>query len=369
MPMTFRRPRCSLLAFLAILGCPAEDAAGVDGSTGGEQTSGDTTGTRGDALDPTPACEAYIECAAEHAPAQLGELIEAYGPSGTCWQGGADLATTCDNACQAGLEDFEDAFGPGACEPPGGDGSAGDVTGNADSDLEIDLGDAPCVLFGSNELSDFIVGDSGAPVACEPVGESGGGRLPEGLSVDSSCAFAGTITEDRLGGWAQIVRVSQGDAEQLVPFCAVRETTAEEYMVEVTPSALMQGSFAPGESVAFGGAGEPHFTITSPPGLCGETSCFFGFAFSLDPSPFDAATFDLTDRQLAYDRNEPAVPIGIQHGIEVSGPSVAREYEDRPWVLSFEVDYCFSMSPDDCDGVANADDAFSAFALIMRPAE
>ena len=352
--------RC-VLCSLAILGCPAADSeSATTGSTPSDGSSG------GAADMQTQACRSYLECAAEHVPGELGQLIDAFGPSGSCWEGDASLAMTCDEACEAGLADLVDAFGERACGAPGndeGETTEGE-TGPSGPPLEIDLGAAPCVRFGVDALSDFIVADSGAPITCEMLREGGDGRLPDGLTVDSSCAFAGTIIEERVGGWAQIVRVSQDAVEHLVPFCATRESTSAPYEIEIAPSAIMQATFAPGQPVAFGEPGAPAVEVTSPPERCCEM-CFYGYTWVASSSALDESMIPLADPALLY---RDGIPIGLTHGIAVPASAVSSAYEDRPSVFRVEVDYCFSQSPDGCAPGSDADDAFLAFALVLQPA-
>jgi hypothetical protein len=359
-----RGARGCVLCSLAILGCPAADSGGA--ATGSTSSDG-PSGTGSAANMQTEACRSYLECAAEHVPGELAQLIDAFGPSGSCWEGDPSLATTCDQACEAGLADLVDAFGKRACGAPADDEgeTTGGETGPSGPPLEIDLGDAPCVRFGVDALSDFIVADNGAPITCEMLRDGGDGRLPDGLTVESNCVFAGTITEERVGGWAQIVRVSQDGVEHLVPFCATTESTSAPYEIAISPSRVMQAAFVPGEPLAFGEPGAPEVEVASPPGLCGEM-CFYSYAWTVSASALDGLAFTLADPALLY---RDGMPIGLTHGIAMSASAVAGPYDDRPWVFAVEVDYCFSQSSDACVPGGDADDAFFAFALVMRPAK
>lgn len=51
----------------------------------------------------TQACVAYLDCAALVVPAELGELLDAFGPEGSCWTQGEDVGLLCDRACATGL--------------------------------------------------------------------------------------------------------------------------------------------------------------------------------------------------------------------------------------------------------------------------
>ena len=118
-------------------------------------------------------------------------------------------------------------------------------TGPACPDLVLELGDAPCVQFGQNEITDFI-DDCGFALSCTPREGPNDGRMPDGLSVRPDCAFQGSINEDRIGGWAQIVDVERDGESIAVPFCAIQEQSLiGGYSVDFAPSPVLAKSFDP----------------------------------------------------------------------------------------------------------------------------
>ncbi len=361
--MTARPSVAILFACIVTLACAA-DGSGSDGADTGSQ------GTAGAPIDgPTPACDAYIECAAEHTPSELGQIIETYGDDGTCWQGDADLAQTCNGACLSALESFEEGLGPDACEEPAVDDSDGtnDDTPGGDGGMggpEVDLGDASCVRFGRDTLADFLVSE-GVEVTCTPTLGEGAGSLPAGLSVDAGCEFTGSITEDRVGAWAQIFAVGNADGQTFVPFCATRDTSETGYGVEFSPAALLSDSFTPGQTLELGTATEPAMVVTPPPGACDETGCNYRFMFVAAASAFDERSVAL-DSDLMLDEAMPGAA-SLQQVLSASGPAVPAEFDARPWVFSVDIDYCFA--PDSsCQPPAVLEDAFISIALVMTPA-
>ena len=89
-------------------------------TTGGDPTGGDPTGD----LPSMEVCDRYLDCVAAVAPAGLPTAQQGFGPGGTCWQGSAEAAQQCLDACQAGLDQFNEAFpNEPACGGMGGDAS------------------------------------------------------------------------------------------------------------------------------------------------------------------------------------------------------------------------------------------------------
>jgi hypothetical protein len=86
---------------------------------GADSTGGGADSTGGGGLSQTAACAAYLTCATAAAPAELGNLLEAYGPEGTCWQSTPEVAAQCDLACMAGLAQLQEEF----CDDPACGGS------------------------------------------------------------------------------------------------------------------------------------------------------------------------------------------------------------------------------------------------------
>ena len=88
-----------LLVVALLSGCLSEDNDDDDGNY--EEPS-------------TSSCEAYISCAGEVAPTELGNIIETYGSGGSCWlETTAELS--CLEVCQTGLDDLRAAFADPAC--------------------------------------------------------------------------------------------------------------------------------------------------------------------------------------------------------------------------------------------------------------
>jgi hypothetical protein len=81
-----------------------------DASVTPADASDGTSSTDGAGLSPTAACEAYLACAAATVPTELGPLLDAYGPEGSCWQSTVDVAVQCDMACIAGLSQLLEAY-------------------------------------------------------------------------------------------------------------------------------------------------------------------------------------------------------------------------------------------------------------------
>ncbi len=91
----------------------SEDTSGDD-ATSRTSVADDAGSTGGGGPSQTDACAAYLSCAAAATPAELGALLDAYGPEGTCWQSTSEVARQCDMACGAGLAQLQDAF----CDEP-----------------------------------------------------------------------------------------------------------------------------------------------------------------------------------------------------------------------------------------------------------
>lgn len=104
----------------------------TDTSAATTQVDDGSDSTGGGGLSQTAACAAYLTCAAAATPAELGALLEAYGPDGTCWQSTPEVAAQCDMACMSGLAQLQEAF----CDEPacggGGDSCASDASGGGE---------------------------------------------------------------------------------------------------------------------------------------------------------------------------------------------------------------------------------------------
>ena len=122
----------SLVATVLALGCGPK--AGEDGGSGTEGT------TDGD-LSPSATCDAYLECASVVTPAELGPLLDTYGPEGSCWQSTQEVADQCEIACESGLAQLQMAFPDEAvCSDPVDDGTGtGGGTGNPVTEREVDI--------------------------------------------------------------------------------------------------------------------------------------------------------------------------------------------------------------------------------------
>jgi hypothetical protein len=157
--LSIMRLAIALLIGSMSIGCTADDGnADTSGSATaastaeGEESGGSGPGTDagmgttvagdgpadssggGGGLSQTAACAAYLACATVATPAELGSLLEAYGPEGTCWASTPEVAAQCDMACMAGLEQLQEGFGD---EPEcGGNGSPATDTGMVDDGMQ-----------------------------------------------------------------------------------------------------------------------------------------------------------------------------------------------------------------------------------------
>lgn len=218
-----------------------------------------------------------------------------------------------------------------------------------------------CLRPGEETLLDLVVDETGdgTAIRCDSDGGTGNGRRPAGISVNAeTCAIEGSITEDRFGTWVFIVRGTQSGAEVFVPYCVTNDQP-DGYDVSIDHSGLgddgVDGTlvpifrtFNPGAALAVGVQDDPLFTITSPDD-CGA-SCFFGFAYNINASPFDAETFDITNDMVFSGAGDPE---GFTHGIVITGPQVDEAFQDRPWTVNVALDYCLSDTNGPCDGAEN----------------
>lgn len=227
--------------------------------------------------------------------------------------------------------------------------------------LTVDLGENPCIQYREHELADFVDPTCG-PVTCVPRTGPADGQLPTGLSVGSDCAFVGNIGEDRIGGWAQIVDVERDGQSVAVPFCAVQETTLAGYTVEFSPGPVTTQSFDPAGPISLGDE-DPTLRIR-PATDCPADDCSFSFYREVLTGGFDPAT--LVIGGAIEDEGGTAT---LVQPLMASADVVDVEFASDPWVFSVEANYC--MQPEGACNLINpqtdAMDAFSAFALIMRP--
>ncbi len=231
-----------------------------------------------------------------------------------------------------------------------------------DVDQALAIDEVPfCLRPGEETLLDLVVDGTGdgTAIRCDSDGGTGNGRRPAGISVNAeTCAIEGSITEDRFGTWVFIVRGTQSGAEVFVPYCVTNDQP-DGYDVSVDHSGLSDGgvdstlvpifrTFNPGAALAVGEDDDPLFTITSPAD-CGA-SCFFGFAFNINASPFDADTFSITNSMISSGAGGPD---GFTHGLSIGGPQVDEAFQDRPWTVNIALDYCLADTDGPCEGADN----------------
>ncbi|MCR9161408.1 MAG: hypothetical protein ACE37F_29540 [Nannocystaceae bacterium] len=235
--------------------------------------------------------------------------------------------------------------------------SGADTSSSGDAacqELTIDLGDEPCVRFGEHELADFL--DDCGPVTCAPRSGPGDGRFPLGLSVGPDCTFQGIFSEDRIGGWAQLVDVERDGLSTPVAFCAVQDTTPSGYTVEFEQGAVARQTFDPAGAISLG---DPVLRVR-PATDCGA-DCGFSLAFDRLDGGFDAGTPGLI--------SELDDSGTLTQTLDATADEVPAEFADRPWVFSIDVNYCIQAG-EACSMInpnTEAMDAFSAFAMVMVP--
>lgn len=245
-------------------------------------------------------------------------------------------------------------------------------------DNELVVASVPyCVRPGEQTLLDLVVDGTGdgTPIRCDHPGGTGNGRRPAGISVNAdTCEIEGTVMEDRLGMWVFMVRGQQSGAEVWVPYCVSNDETSS-YDVSIDHSGLsdegVDGTlvpivrrFNPAAAFSVGGDGDPLFTILDP-GSCGS-SCFYGFAFNINASPFDAETLSLAPDAVLIDNG----PQGFTHELSMDGPQVSEEFADRPWTVNIALDYCLTDTDGPCDGAENVranGDGNVDISILMLP--
>lgn len=247
-------------------------------------------------------------------------------------------------------------------------------------DVDLDnalLGAQPFCLQPNQALTDFIVDGTGdgTPITCDHIAGSGNGNLPEGITVNADgCVAQGNLAETRFGTYVFAMRGVQSGVEVFMPYCVTQSTANFAYDVSVVHSgeddaALIPigRTFVPGTALSVGEADNPEFTILDEPS-CGDNSCFFGFSFGINASPFDANTFSLPNRDLVRDMNDR--PIGFTHEMTIGGPAVPEQFVDRPWVVNIALDYCLAEDDMTCDGAGNTQmngDGHLELGIIMVP--
>jgi hypothetical protein len=110
-------------ALVLISACSDNNPGTGSASSDGGVTSSSTS------ADPHAACDAYLKCVTDAEPTALPEAIQAYGPNGSCWSGGAQIASDCDAACASSMSQVSAAFPHFAsCA-----GAGGSVVGSGDT--------------------------------------------------------------------------------------------------------------------------------------------------------------------------------------------------------------------------------------------
>ncbi|MEX1365684.1 MAG: putative Ig domain-containing protein [Nannocystaceae bacterium] len=248
-----------------------------------------------------------------------------------------------------------------------------DVNPRLSASLAIDT--VPYCLRAGEPLTDVVVSGTGddSPITCAFRGGNGNGRLPQGIEVDpDSCTLTGSIDEDRYGTWVFIMEGQQSGASVHVPYCVTNDVaqgydiTADhsgETDVALTPIVRV---YDPTAAIAVGEDGDPQVRILSP-GSCGA-SCFYRYSFFRTSAPIPDDGYTLDPDGLI--RDDMMNPLGFFHELRVSGPAVAEEFRERPWVLSSAISYCITdVDPAEggcADPVADGDAAFE-MSLIMVP--
>lgn len=239
--------------------------------------------------------------------------------------------------------------------------------------LGIDLSGITCIAPGDN-LLDHLTGGDGSDPVCSTPGGRGNGVIPDGVAVDpTTCEVEGS-TSDAYGTWVWIAEVIQSGFILHVPYCFTQDQPdlgAYQIMGDHSGGVDNQlvpavSTFAPGENLDWGGNADPYFEVHGP---CGG-SCFFGWAYRVSSSPFgncgEDDCFGLTPASLL---NPGGGPIGFSHEMWAKGDPPEENFEDRIWVLSWDIAYCLGPV-DECDTVENIETNGNGelrFGLIMVP--
>lgn len=83
--------------FLFMLACSSSSNLGTSSDAGSTAPTGDAPGS---------ACNQYLTCVSAAAPSQFPTALAAYGPNGTCWSAGAQVAAQCETSCTAGMKEI-----------------------------------------------------------------------------------------------------------------------------------------------------------------------------------------------------------------------------------------------------------------------
>ena len=206
-----------------------------------------------------------------------------------------------------------------------------------------------------DEMLAIITGGDSSDITCSPLAASdgscplgdGNGRPPPGVTFDAdTCTHSGDLTGDRRGSWVWMVEVEQSGYTTRIPFCAQNDVDTFHDIV-VTANAQLQSDLQPGllsydptQALGFGG-GSYVWDIQDPVCFGGDPApCnAFGFKFAVTCSPFDPP----------FVLNGQSTDNGLTHELDAMGPVPDEKFRYRPWVASFEMSYCTSDTPADCD--------------------
>jgi hypothetical protein len=98
--------------------CEEERCVAYDGSSGAGSgsTSGGSTTSTGSGMTPANdgLCADYLTCLATANPDALPEALTAYGPEGSCWQGGPEVQAACGTACFESMKSLH-SYEPTLC--------------------------------------------------------------------------------------------------------------------------------------------------------------------------------------------------------------------------------------------------------------
>lgn len=244
-------------------------------------------------------------------------------------------------------------------------------------EFDFDALGKPCVGPG-DDVREFLTGGIGTEPVCSHASGSGGGRIPNGVSVgESTCAIEGD-PDDVYGTWAWITDLEQSGRHVYVPYCVTEEDAApDSYSIDGDHSGGTSNvleplvrTFTPDALLDVGGDEDPVFRILGP---CGNNSCFFGFSYMVANSPFgecdDDECFGLSPT--ATLRDDMDSPIGFEHHLFARGESPGDAFAERPFVLPWTINYCISDTDGLCSGtediLANGDGALR-FSILMMPA-